>query len=269
MRFKLLSFGLSVGLILGGCGAAAGPSLDEIRSDFVAAGGICAATSDGSASSTTTTDSQTTEKSGPFASLEYLNCGEGEADIYKFASEQDARASWLVIGSLFDGLMLSIGFEVSDRRSIVIEDFRINLPIDEYSVTQVSEIAKELGGYVLSSNQTDVRREILSEIASGSGNGGLTALASSCGAKDNLSSDGQSVSFDTEGEEDENGDSLFATFCLLRATVAPDYIFDSIKATRALDGRMEETYGEYRASWNYHPDDGIKLTLIFVDSSSR
>lgn len=243
---------------------AAGPSLEGIRSDFVAAGGTCSATSDGSVSSTTTTEAQATEESGPFASLEYLNCGEGEADIYKFASEQDARASWLVLVSLFDGLMLSFGDEVVDRRSIVIGDFRIGLPSDEYSVTQVEEIAEELGGYVLSSNQTVVRQEILSEVASGSSNGGLTDLAFVCGAKENLSSDGQSVSFDTEGEEDEDGDTVFSAFCLLRATGAPDYIFDSIKETRALDGRMEETFGKYRASWNYHPNDGLNLTLIFV-----
>lgn len=254
----------AIGLLLGGCGAADGPSLEGIRSDFVAAGGTCSATSDGSASSTTTTMSQTTEESGPFVSLEYLNCGEGEADIYRFASERDARASWLVLTSLFDGLMLSFGDEVGDRRSIVIEGFRIGLPSNGYSAARAEEIAKELGGYVLSSDQTDLRQEILSEIALGSGNGGLTELASSCGAKENLSSDGQSVSFDTEGEEDANGDTVFSAFCLLRATGAPDYIFDSIKETRALDGRLEETYGEYRASWNYHPNDGLNLTLIFV-----
>lgn len=264
MRFKILSFGCSVGLILWGCGAAGGPSLDEIRSDFVAAGGVCSAALEASAPSTTTTEPQTTEEQNQFASIEYLNCGDDEADISKFSTEQDARASWLVLTSLFDGLMLSFSDEVSVRRAIVKGDFRISLPIDEYSAAQVEEIAREIGGYVLSSDRTDVRQEILAEIASGSSNGGLTELASSCAAKDNLSSDRQSVSFDTEGEEDQNGDSLFAVFCLLRATGAPEYIFDSIKETRALDGRMEEMYGEYRASWNYHPDDGLKLTLIFV-----
>ena len=34
-----------------------------------------------------------------------------------------------------------------------------------------------------------------------------------------------------------------------------------IESTRALDGYQQETFGEFSASWTYHPDDGLNMTI--------
>ena len=249
------------------CAGAGGQSLEDLRSEFVAAGGTCSVSvseTTTTTESTTTTETVSEEESGQYQSLEYLNCGESEAAILRYKSEQDARISWWVSQSLIDGLVLSLFDDLNESQSIVKDNFRIYLPIDEYSESRAEEIAREIGGTVHSNSDSALRSEILALVGSGSANGGLKIVASTCAMRDNLSSDEQSIEVDTKGEDESDGDGVASAFCLLRATVAPDFIFDSIKQTRALDGRLEETYGEYRVSWNYHPDSGLNLSLIFV-----
>lgn len=248
-------------VVVTACAGAGGQSLDDLRSEFVAAGGTCSASGP---ITTTTTASKSKAKSGQHQPLENLDCGKDEAGISRYESQQDARISWWALSSFLDGFMLSLGSDPSETQSIIKGNFRIYLPLGEYSTARVDNIAREIGGTVLSSRDLALRREILASVSSGSGNGGLDTIANSCIMQKNLSSDKQSIEVDTKGKDDSDGDSLASVFCLLRATVAPDFIFDSIKRTRALDGRLQETYGDYRVSWNYHPDSGLKLSLIFV-----
>ena len=42
----------------------------------------------------------------------------------------------------------------------------------------------------------------------------------------------------------------------------PDYVFDLIGTTRALDGRQTESWGKFRATWSYHPDSGLQLLIV-------
>jgi hypothetical protein len=34
-----------------------------------------------------------------------------------------------------------------------------------------------------------------------------------------------------------------------------------MEQTRALDGRQQDTWGGYTASWSYHPDSGMELIV--------
>jgi hypothetical protein len=90
---------------------------------------------------------------------------------------------------------------------------------------------------------------------------GFSSLISQC-SKVSTSADQTSVSFDTEGEDDYSGDSLLDVYCSLSIIGAPDYVFDLIGTTRALDGRQTESWGKFRATWSYHPDSGLQLLIV-------
>ena len=85
------------------------------------------------------------------------------------------------------------------------------------------------------------------------------------GLEANVGRDGDSISFDTQGEEDFSGDNYFEVVAVLGMLEAPDFVTDRIEGTRALDGTQEVDWaianGGFVAFWTYHPDDGLQLTL--------
>jgi hypothetical protein len=87
-------------------------------------------------------------------------------------------------------------------------------------------------------------------------------VAEGCFSKKLLSSDGASISFDSKGEDDSQGDSLGSAYCILHALLAPEYIYKNIAETRALDGLLEESWSDFRVNWRYHPNTGVQLTII-------
>lgn len=49
--------------------------------------------------------------------------------------------------------------------------------------------------------------------------------------------------------------------CLLGMLDAPSGVESRMENTRALDGTQESEWGDYSASWTYHPDDGLNLIV--------
>jgi hypothetical protein len=49
--------------------------------------------------------------------------------------------------------------------------------------------------------------------------------------------------------------------CVLRELDASTATLNLITETRALDGRQEKTWKGIDASWTYHPNDGLNMTL--------
>ena len=47
----------------------------------------------------------------------------------------------------------------------------------------------------------------------------------------------------------------------------PDYIWQKMLRTRAIDGRQSETCGNIEVSWTYHPDQGIEVLYVFKQSA--
>jgi hypothetical protein len=41
----------------------------------------------------------------------------------------------------------------------------------------------------------------------------------------------------------------------------PVSVSEQVWATRALDGRVQETWPGYTASWTYHPDSGLQMVI--------
>ena len=79
--------------------------------------------------------------------------------------------------------------------------------------------------------------------------------------KSHLSDGGNTVSFDTAGDDDLSGDSYAKVACVLKKLSVPTYVVDQIDNTRALDGMQKAKWKSYRAQWTFHPDDGLSMTI--------
>ena len=241
------------------CGSSS-QSASTVRDAFIKSGGTCS-NSDGPATTTTASSKEPT-----YPIVESIDCGENEASITVYKSEDDAKRARYFLYSLNAGFMLSLGSDSSELVEFVgifLGNTYIYTPSSAYQESEVKQIADEMGGSFNSSFDVDSNNSVFNAIASNSINGGMTEAANACAASELMSNDAVSIAFDTKGEEDADGDGLWSAFCVLKALAAPDYIFDSVMQTRALDGRTEESWGTFRASWSYHPDSGMDMTILF------
>lgn len=76
-----------------------------------------------------------------------------------------------------------------------------------------------------------------------------------------LDSDNKTIYFDGMGEDEYDGVSYSDTECVLKELDAPDSLFDRIGSTNSLQGTVEGEWDNYKASWTYHPTNGLDLTL--------
>lgn len=76
-----------------------------------------------------------------------------------------------------------------------------------------------------------------------------------------LDASGKSVYFDGFGNEDYNGILYSDVKCVLTETGAPPSVFDRIGNTSALQGLVSGEWDNFSASWTYHPDNGLDLSL--------
>jgi hypothetical protein len=76
-----------------------------------------------------------------------------------------------------------------------------------------------------------------------------------------LGDDETSLVLDTGESSGISGATAEATECVLRELGMPDATWNKIETTRALDGRQDDEWDGYSASWTYHPDDGLNVTV--------
>ncbi|WP_188536972.1 hypothetical protein [Kocuria dechangensis] len=86
-----------------------------------------------------------------------------------------------------------------------------------------------------------------------------------CGLTDvagiSVGDEGHSVTIQTTGDENSYGAVVFEMVCVLQGLEASDSVISRMDNTRALDGRQTGTWGDFEASWGYHPDDGLNLVI--------
>ena len=75
-----------------------------------------------------------------------------------------------------------------------------------------------------------------------------------------VSSDGSSMEMTTFGKK-QPGMSMRTLGCVLEKLDAPASLRQRMDTTRAIDGTREETWGSYRATWTYHPDQGLHVVI--------
>jgi hypothetical protein len=76
-----------------------------------------------------------------------------------------------------------------------------------------------------------------------------------------IGDDGTSMVVSGVAAEEVEGASIVGLLCIFEQVQVPDAVVSQISGTRALDGRQQATWGDFTASWTYHPDDGLNLIL--------
>ena len=56
-------------------------------------------------------------------------------------------------------------------------------------------------------------------------------------------------------------DDLLQLECLYKNLDTPTRVTSHVENTRAVDGRQVDEWKNINASWTYHPDDGLNMTL--------
>lgn len=72
--------------------------------------------------------------------------------------------------------------------------------------------------------------------------------------------DGSSLEMHTAGTK-HPGMSVTTMQCVFDELHVPAAARQRMASTRALDGTQEETWGSYRATWNYHPENGLHVVV--------
>lgn len=86
-----------------------------------------------------------------------------------------------------------------------------------------------------------------------------------CAGAGELADAGKTILFDTQGDDDIDGDAIDDLVCVLVELDMPESVGARMEATRALDGMQSATWGRFEASWTYHPDDGMNLIVTERD----
>ncbi|MSR99272.1 hypothetical protein FYJ28_10615 [Arthrobacter sp. BL-252-APC-1A] len=109
----------------------------------------------------------------------------------------------------------------------------------------------------------------IAQIDLGTQSQALSQAVAECAVEDEiwieLGDEGQSLSMDTEGEE-SSGASYSDVVCVLDELGMPDSVSSRMSNTRALDGRQEAQWGEFSATWGYHPDSGMNVVIEVVEA---
>ena len=79
-----------------------------------------------------------------------------------------------------------------------------------------------------------------------------------------LGYDGMSLTVDTNPDDSEyynsyEDDAIAAIQAINLYLGLPASLLEKMSSTRALDGTQTQNCGTYTATWNYHPDNGLKV----------
>lgn len=76
-----------------------------------------------------------------------------------------------------------------------------------------------------------------------------------------IADNGETFIIDATGDEDYTGISYDSVTCIFSAVTMPTAVQAHVGDTRALDGRQEDSWDGFTASWSYHPDQGIDMII--------
>lgn len=77
-----------------------------------------------------------------------------------------------------------------------------------------------------------------------------------------ISDNDHTLYLDMVGDDVGSGDfTLTDVRCVLGALGTPQSVIHEMDSTRALDGRQSDTWGDFKVSWTYHPDEGLDILI--------
>ncbi|GAA1993528.1 hypothetical protein GCM10009817_39790 [Terrabacter lapilli] len=94
----------------------------------------------------------------------------------------------------------------------------------------------------------------------------LEAAKAKCSTFTSVTDEGKSISFrNVLAKENPGPEPMDKVDCFLAELKIPSSVKDHIGQTRALDGMQNDSWGDFNARWNYHPDNGMNLTITLKD----
>jgi hypothetical protein len=75
---------------------------------------------------------------------------------------------------------------------------------------------------------------------------------------------GKTLIIDGEGEESTGAEMVDEALALALLDI-PSSVSGRMDNTRALDGMQTASWGNYEASWTYHPDEGLDVVVTEAD----
>lgn len=94
-----------------------------------------------------------------------------------------------------------------------------------------------------------------------SGDTALEQASQQCAAGE-LGDGGNTLFVDTVGTGRASGtDTTSDLACVLNALQTPDYVVHAMEQTSALNGRQTEEWGDFSASWTFHPENGLDVLI--------
>ncbi len=76
-----------------------------------------------------------------------------------------------------------------------------------------------------------------------------------------IGEDGQSMYLNGSGEDDYSSLDYASEFCILNALDIPEIIVTRMNATSSLMGVQTGDWGNFSASWTYHPNNGLDVSI--------
>jgi hypothetical protein len=93
----------------------------------------------------------------------------------------------------------------------------------------------------------------------------LADASTTCNAG-TLADDDHTLVVDMAGEESGTGTATIDDIvCVLGELETPQAVVAQMESTRALDGMQSTTWSTYKATWTYHPDDGLDLIITHTN----
>ncbi|MCW4465650.1 hypothetical protein OK351_09040 [Glutamicibacter sp. MNS18] len=113
---------------------------------------------------------------------------------------------------------------------------------------------------------------LASAASSGSGldEKAIAAAVESCGMDEagyRILDGGKAIQLDTKGEDsgDAGTENYLAYYCMLNELGVPETTQHKMDRTRALDGTQTDSWEGHKASWSYHPDNGVHVLIEGAD----
>lgn len=89
----------------------------------------------------------------------------------------------------------------------------------------------------------------------------LASAAHTCNTG-TLGDNDQTLVIDMAGDDPGSGTASAADLmCVLGELEAPQSVLAQMESTRALDGMQSATWSTYKATWTYHPANGLDMIL--------
>ncbi len=88
----------------------------------------------------------------------------------------------------------------------------------------------------------------------------LRTAYEACGQRGELSDGDHTLYLDMAGTDPDSGTTNLADLsCVFGQLKTPEYVIHEMGQTTALNGRQSDTWGDFSASWTYHPDNGLDV----------